>query len=133
MATEVKANPKFEKLAGELEAWSILEIAQFGKYLQDRWGVSAAPVAVAAAGGGGGAAAPAEVEEKTEFTVILKEAGASKINVIKTVRELTGLGLKEAKDLVDGAPKAVKENIGKDEAAAVKKKLEDAGATVEMK
>jgi large subunit ribosomal protein L7/L12 len=132
MATEVKENPKFEKLAGELEAWSILEIAQFGKYLQDRWGVSAAPVAVAAAGGGGGAA-PAEVEEKTEFTVILKEAGASKINVIKTVRELTGLGLKEAKDLVDGAPKAVKENIGKDEAAAVKKKLEDAGATVEMK
>jgi large subunit ribosomal protein L7/L12 len=132
MATEVKENPKFEKLAGELEAWSILEIAQFGKYLQERWGVSAAPVAVAAAGGGGGAA-PAEAEEKTEFTVILKEAGASKINVIKTVRELTGLGLKEAKDLVDGAPKPVKENIGKDEAAAVKKKLEDAGATVEMK
>ena len=130
MATEVKENPKFEKLAGELEAWSILEIAQFGKYLQERWGVSAAPVAVAAAGGG---AAPAEVEEKTEFTVVLKEAGASKINVIKTVRELTGLGLKEAKDLVDGAPKPVKENIGKDEAAAVKKKLEDAGATVEMK
>jgi large subunit ribosomal protein L7/L12 len=133
MATEVKENPKFEKLAGELEGWSILEIAQFGKYLQDRWGVSAAPVAVAAAGGGGGGAAPAEAEEKTEFTVILKEAGASKINVIKTVRELTGLGLKEAKDLVDGAPKAVKENIGKDEAAAVKKKLEDAGATAEMK
>ena len=133
MATEVKENPKFEKLAGELEAWSILEIAQFGKYLQDRWGVSAAPVAVAAAGGGGGGAAPAEAEEKTEFTVVLKEAGASKINVIKTVRELTGLGLKVAKDLVDGAPKAVKENIGKDEAAAVKKKLEDAGATVEMK
>ncbi|TMG48357.1 MAG: 50S ribosomal protein L7/L12 [Chloroflexi bacterium] len=133
MATEVKENPKFEKLAGELEAWSILEIAQFGKYLQERWGVSAAPVSVAAAGGGAGAAAPAEAEEKTEFTVILKEAGASKINVIKTVRELTGLGLKEAKDLVDGAPKPVKENIGKDEAAAVKKKLEDAGATVEMK
>jgi len=133
VATEVKENPKFEKLAGELEAWSILEIAQFGKYLQERWGVSAAPVSVAAAGGGAGAAAPAEAEEKTEFTVILKEAGASKINVIKTVRELTGLGLKEAKDLVDGAPKPVKENIGKDEAAAVKKKLEDAGATVEMK
>jgi large subunit ribosomal protein L7/L12 len=125
MATDVKENPKFEKLAGELEAWSILEIAQFGKYLQERWGVSAAPVAVAAAGGGaGGGAAPAEAEEKTEFTVVLKEAGASKINVIKTVRELTGLGLKEAKDLVDGAPKPVKENIGKDE---------DAGATVEMK
>ena len=133
MATEVKENPKFEKLAGELEAWSILEIAQFGKYLQDRWGVSAAPVAVAASPGGAGGAAPAEAEEKTEFTVVLKEAGASKIKVIKTVRELTGLGLKEAKDLVDGAPKPVKENIGKDEAAAVKKKLEDAGATVEMK
>src|SRR5919201_5530746 len=108
--SKTESNPKFEKLAGELESWSILEIAQFGKYLQDRWGVSAAPVAVAAAGGaGGGAAAPAEAEEKTEFTVILKEAGASKINVIKTVRELTGLGLKEAKDLVDGAPKPVKE------------------------
>ena len=133
MATEVKENPKFEKVAGELEAWSILEIAQFGKYLQERWGVSAAPVAVAASPGGAGGAAPAEAEEKTEFTVVLKEAGASKINVIKTVRELTGLGLKEAKDLVDGAPKPVKENIGKDEAAAVKKKLEDAGATVEMK
>jgi large subunit ribosomal protein L7/L12 len=133
-APETGGNAKFEKLAGELESWSILEISQFGKYLQERWGVSAAPVAVAAAGGGGGgAAAPDEAEEKTEFTVVLKEAGASKINVIKTVRELTGLGLKEAKDLVDGAPKPVKENIGKDEAAAVKKKLEDAGATVELK
>ena len=133
-ATETE-NPKFDKLAGELESWSILEIAQFGKFLQERWGVSAAPVAVAAAGGAaaGGGAAQAEVEEKTEFSVILKEAGASKINVIKTVRELTGLGLKEAKDLVDGAPKAVKENIGKDEANNVKKKLEDAGATVELK
>jgi large subunit ribosomal protein L7/L12 len=136
MATATtEGNPKFDKVAGELESWSIMEIAQFGKYLQDRWGVSAAPVAVAAApgGGAGGAAAPAEAEEKTEFTVILKEAGASKINVIKTVRELTGLGLKEAKDLVDGAPKPVKENIGKDEANAVKKKLEDAGATVDLK
>ena len=126
---------KFEKLVKDIEGLSILEIAQFGKFLQERWGVSAAPVAVAAAGGaqaGGGAAAEA-AEEKTEFTVILKEAGASKINVIKTVRELTGLGLKEAKDLVDSAPKAVKENIGKDEANAVKKKLEDAGATVELK
>ena len=134
MAVETKDNPKFDKLAGELEAWSILEIAQFGKFLQERWGVSAAPVAVAAAGGsaGGGAAAEA-AEEKTEFSVILKEAGASKINVIKTVREITGLGLKEAKDLVDGAPKPVKENIGKDEAAAIKKKLEDAGAGVELK
>ena len=134
MATEVKDNPKFEKLAGELEAWSILEIAQFGKYLQDRWGVTAAPVGMAAAGGGGGGgAAAAEAEEKTEFTVMLKDSGASKINVIKTVREITGLGLKEAKDLVDSAPKAVKENIGKDEAEAIKKKLEDAGAGVELK
>jgi large subunit ribosomal protein L7/L12 len=135
MATATESNPKFDKVAGELESWSIMEIAQFGKILQERWGVSAAPVAVAAAGGGGaaGGAAPAEVEEKTEFSVILKEAGASKINVIKTVRELSGLGLKEAKDLVDGAPKPVKENIGKDEANAVKKKLEDAGATVELK
>ncbi len=129
----VDTNPKFEKLAGELESWSILEIAQFGKFLQERWGVSAAPVAVAVAPGAGGGAAAAEVEEKTEFTVILKEAGASKINVIKTVRELTGLGLKEAKDLVDGAPKPVKENVGKDEAESVKKKLEEAGATVELK
>jgi len=135
MAVETKDNPKFDKLAGELESWSILEIAQFGKFLQERWGVSAAPAAVAAAagaGGAGGGAAAAE-EEKTEFTVILKDAGASKINVIKTVREITGLGLKEAKDLVDGAPKPVKENIGKDEAEAVKKKLEEAGAGVELK
>ena len=132
--TKEKDNPKFEKLAGELESWSILEIAKFGKFLQDRWGVSAAPVAVAAAPGAGGAGgAAAEAEEKTEFTVVLKEAGASKINVIKTVREITGLGLKEAKDLVDGAPKAVKENIGKDEAESIKKKLEEAGAGVELK
>ncbi len=135
MATATAPNEKFEKLAGELESWSIVEIAEFGKFLQERWGVSAAPVAVAAgpAAGGAGAAAPAAEEEKSEFTVVLKEAGASKINVIKAVREITGLGLKEAKDLVDGAPKAVKENIGKDEANAIKKKLEDAGATVEMK
>ena len=133
MATEVAENPKFEKVAKDLESWSILEISQFGKYLQDRWGVSAAPVAVAAAGGGAGGAAPAAEEEKTEFTVVLKEAGASKINVIKAVREITALGLKEAKDLVDGAPKPVKENITKDEANALKKKLEDAGATVELK
>src|SRR5688500_3117384 len=119
MATDTESNPKFDKVAGELEYWSIMEIAKFVKLLQE--------------GGAAGGAAPAEAEEKTEFTVVLKEAGASKINVIKTVRELTGLGLKEAKDLVDGAPKPVKENIGKDEANAVKKKLEDAGATVELK
>ncbi len=133
MATATAPNEKFDKVAAELESWSIMEIAEFGKFLQDRWGVSAAPVAVAAAPAAGGAAAPAAEEEKTEFTVVLKEAGASKINVIKAVREITGLGLKEAKDLVDGAPKPVKENIGKDEANTLKKKLEDAGATVEMK
>ena len=132
MATEVAENPKFEKVAKDLESWSILEVAQFGKYLQERWGVSAAPVA-AAATPAAGATAPAAAEEQTEFTVILKEAGASKINVIKAVREVTALGLKEAKDLVDSAPKAVKENITKDEATALKKKLEDAGATVELK
>jgi len=123
---------KFDKLVKDIEGLSILEIAQFGKFLQERWGVSAAPVAVAGPAGGGSAGAEA-VEEKTEFTVILKEAGASKINVIKTVREITGLGLKEAKDLVDGAPKPIKENVSKDEAEAVKKKLEDAGATTELK
>ena len=135
MATATETNPKFDKVAGELESWSIMEIAQFGKFLQERWGVSAAPVAVAAAGGGSaaGGAAPAEVEEKTEFTVILKEAGASKINVIKTVRELTGLGLKEAKDLADAAPKMVKEGVPKEEADEIKKKLEEAGATVTLK
>src|SRR2546428_13097316 len=119
-ATETE-NPKFDKLAGELESWSILEIAQFGKFLQERWGVSAVPVAVAAAPGAGGAAAggaPAEGEEKTEFTVVLKETGASKINVIKTVRELTGLGLKEAKDLVHGGPKAGRGNSAQAEGAA---------------
>ena len=132
MAVEANTE-KFDKLVKDIEGLSILEIAQFGKFLQERWGVSAAPVAVAAAGGSGGGAAAEAVEEKTEFTVILKEAGASKINVIKTVREITGLGLKEAKDLVDGAPKPVKENVGKDEAEAIKKKLEDAGATTETK
>ena len=132
-APETTESAKFDKLAKEIESWSILEIAQFGKYLQERWGVSAAPVAVAAAPGGGGGAAPAPAEEKTEFTIVLKEIGASKINVIKTVRELTGLGLKEAKDLVDSAPKPVKENVAKDEAQNMKKKLEDAGAKVEVK
>ena len=128
MATETPV--KFEEFAKQIEAWSILEIAQFGKFLQERWGVSAAPVAVAATPAATSAAAPAE--EKTEFTVVLKEIGASKINVIKTVRELTGLGLKEAKDRVDSAPKPVKENVSKDEAQNMKKKLEEAGATVEL-
>ena len=126
---------KFDKLVKEIEGLSILEIAQFGKFLQERWGVSAAPVAVAAAGGGaaGGGAAAEAVEEQTEFSVILKEAGASKINVIKTVREITGLGLKEAKDLVESAPKAVKEGVPKADAEKLKAKLEAEGAKVELK
>jgi large subunit ribosomal protein L7/L12 len=110
----------------------VIQIAELVKELEAKWGVSAAPVAVAAAGGGGGAAAPA-VEEKTEFTVVLADGGANKINVIKAVREITALGLKEAKDLVEGAPKPIKENIGKEEAEDIKKKLEAAGAKVEVK
>ena len=107
----------------------VIQIAELVKELEEKWGVSAAPVAVA------GAAAPAAAaaEEQTEFDVILAEAGASKINVIKAVREITGLGLKEAKDLVEGAPKAIKEGVSKDESAELKKKLEDAGAKVEVK
>jgi large subunit ribosomal protein L7/L12 len=118
----------------KLSAATVLEIADLVKELEAKWGVSAAaPVAVAAVGavGGGGAAAAAEVKE--DFDVILTGAGANKIQVIKVVRELTGLGLKEAKDLVEGAPKPVKEAVNKDDAAAAKKKLEEAGATVEVK
>ena len=111
----------------------VIQIAELIKTLEDKWGVKAAPVAVAGpAAGGGGAAAPA-AEEQTEFTVVLKEAGASKINVIKVVREITGLGLKEAKDLVEGAPKDLKEGVNKADAADFKKKLEEAGAKVELK
>jgi len=110
----------------------VIQIAELVKELETKWGVSAAPVAVAAVGGGGGAAAAA-VEEKTEFTVVLADGGANKINVIKAVREITALGLKEAKDLVEGAPKSIKENIGKEEAEDIKKKLEAAGAKVEVK
>jgi len=112
----------------------VIQIAELIKTLEEKWGVKAAPVAVAAApGAGGGAAAAAPVEEKTEFTVELKEAGASKINVIKVVREITGLGLKEAKDLVEAAPKPLKEGVSKAEAEEFKKKLEEAGAKVELK
>lgn len=110
----------------------VIQIAELVKELETKWGVSAAPVAVAAAGGGGAAAA-APAEEKTEFTVVLADGGANKINVIKAVREITALGLKEAKDLVEGAPKPIKENIGKEEAEDIKKKLEAAGAKVEVK
>ena len=113
----------------------VIQIAELIKTLEEKWGVKAAPVAVAAgpAAGGGGAAAAAPVEEKTEFTVELKEAGASKINVIKVVREITGLGLKEAKDLVEAAPKPLKEGVSKAEAEEMKKKLEEAGAKVSLK
>ena len=120
-----------EQVVDYLSNLPVIQIAELVKELETKWGVSAAPVAVAAAGGGG-AAAPA-VEEKTEFNVILADAGANKINAIKVVREITGLGLKEAKDLVEGAPKPVKEGVGKDEAEDIKKKLEAAGAKVEVK
>jgi len=118
------------KIVDELSGLSVLEAAELSKMLEEKWGVSAAaPVAMMAAGG----AAAAPVEEKTEFNVILTSAGAQKINVIKEVRAVTSLGLKEAKDLVEGAPKAVKEGVTKDEAEKIKKQLEAAGATVELK
>src|ERR1700759_4018671 len=121
------------RLVDELSTLTVLEAAELSKLLEEKWGVSAAaPVAVAAAPAGGGAAA-APVEEQTEFTVVLAKAGEKKINVIKEVRAITGLGLKEAKDLVEGAPKPVKEGVNKTEAAELKKKLEDAGAKVELK
>ena len=123
------------KIVEDLSSLTVLEAAELSKLLEEKWGVSAAaPVAVAAvAGGAGAAAAAAPEEEKTEFDVILVDAGANKINVIKEVRGITGLGLKEAKDLVEGAPKPVKEAVSKAEAADLKKKLEDAGAKVDVK
>ncbi len=121
-----------QKLVDELSTLTVIEAAELSKLLEEKWGVSAAaPVAVAAAGGAA-AAAPA-AEEKTEFDVILASAGEKKINVIKEVRAITGLGLKEAKDLVEAAPKAVKEGVSKDEADKFKKQLEEAGASVELK
>ena len=125
MATE-----KTTQILDEIKALTILELADLVKALEEEFGVSAAPVAVAAAPGA--AAAPA-AEEKTEFDVVLADAGASKLNVIKVVREVTGLGLKDAKDLVEGAPKTIKEGVSKDEAEALKKQLTEAGATVEIK
>jgi large subunit ribosomal protein L7/L12 len=120
------------KIVDELSALTILEAAELVKTLEEKWGVSAAaPVAMAAAAGPAAAAAP--VEEQTEFNVILAEIGANKINVIKEVRAITGLGLKEAKDLVEAAPKAVKEAVSKDEAEKIKKQLESAGAKVDVK
>ena len=123
-------------IAEQIQGLTLLEASQLVKLLEEKLGVSAAAasVAVAAPGAaGGGAAAAAPAEEKTEFTVVLTAAGANKINVIKAVREVTSLGLKEAKDLVDGAPKPIKEGVNKDEAEAIKKKFTDAGATVEVK
>jgi large subunit ribosomal protein L7/L12 len=127
------AETKVEQVLALIEGLTILEVAELVKAMETKFGISAAaPVAVAAAGPS--AAAPAAAaEEKTEFTVILKDIGANKINVIKAVRELTNLGLKESKELVEAAPKAVKENVNKDECAAAKAKLEAAGATVEVK
>jgi large subunit ribosomal protein L7/L12 len=120
------------KLVDQLSSLTVLEAAELAKLLEEKWGVSAA-AAVAVAAPGGGAAAAAPVEEKTEFTVVLAAAGEKKIEVIKEVRALTGLGLKEAKDLVEGAPKNVKEGVSKDEAEKVKAQLEKAGAKVELK
>lgn len=123
-----------EEIAEKLDTLTLLEAAQLSKLLQEKWGVSgAAAVAVAAPAGGAAAGGGAAAEEKTEFDVVLNAAGEKKIQVIKVVRELTGLGLKEAKDLVDGAPKAVKEKVAKAEAADMRKKLEEVGATVEVK
>jgi large subunit ribosomal protein L7/L12 len=121
-------------IADQIQGLTLLEASQLVKLLEEKLGVSAAAAApVMVAGGGGGAAAAPAAEEKTEFTVVLTAIGANKINVIKAVREVTSLGLKEAKDLVDGAPKPIKEGVSKDEAEAIKKKFTDAGATVEVK
>jgi large subunit ribosomal protein L7/L12 len=129
------ASEKVQAIIDQLNTLNVLEVSELSKALQEAWGVTAAaPVAAAAApsAGGGAAAAPAAAEEQTEFTVVLKEAGPNKINVIKVVRELTALGLKEAKDFVEAAPKNVKEGVNKEEAEAAKKKLEEAGAAVDI-
>ena len=120
-------------IAEQIQGLTLLEASQLVKLLEEKLGVSAAAASVVAAPAGGGAAAAAPAEEKTEFTVVLTAAGANKINVIKAVREVTSLGLKEAKDLVDGAPKPIKEGVNKDEAETIRKKFVDAGATVEVK
>jgi large subunit ribosomal protein L7/L12 len=121
-----------DEIVDAISGMTVLEVAELVKKLEEKFGVSAAAMVAAAPAAGGAAAAPA-TEEKTEFDVILKEAGANKLNVIKVVRELTGLGLKEAKDLVDGAPKPIKQGVSKEEAENIKKKLEEAGAKVEVK
>jgi large subunit ribosomal protein L7/L12 len=127
---------KVQKILDEIKELSLLEASQLVKGLEEAFGVSAAvaaPVVMAGAAGGGGGAAVAPAEEKTEFTVVLTNVGSNKINTIKVVREVTSLGLKEAKDLVDGAPKTLKEGVSKEEAEAIKKKFADAGAAVELK
>jgi large subunit ribosomal protein L7/L12 len=131
---EVEVPEKFKGIVEEIEKMSVLDLAELVKILEDKFGVSAAaPMAFAGPVAAGAAGEGATVEEKSEFDVELTSAGASKINVIKTVKEITGLGLKEAKDLVDGAPKVIKEKVKKEEAEEIKKKLEEAGATVELK
>jgi large subunit ribosomal protein L7/L12 len=125
------ANMNVDQMVEELSSWSVMEVANLVKTLEDKWGVSAAPVAVAGVGPAAGPAA--EVEEQTEFDVELTDAGAKKINVIKAVREITSLGLADAKNLVESAPKAVKEGVSKEEAEDIKKKLEEAGAKVTLK
>ena len=124
---------KIEQLVEDLSGLTVLEAAELAKLLEDKWGVSAAAPVAAVAAAGPAAAAAAPAAEKSEFTVVLAAAGDKKINVIKEVRAITGLGLKEAKDLVEGAPKEVKADVSKDEAAKIKKQLEDAGAKVELK
>ena len=128
------ASEKVQTIIDQLNSFTVLEISELSKALQEAWGVSAAVAAApAAAAAGGGAAAPAAVEEQTEFSAVLTVVGPNKIPVIKVVREITGLGLKEAKDLVDGAPKAVKEGINKEDAEKIKGQLAEVGATVEVK
>ena len=121
------------QIVDSLSSLTVMEAAELVKKLEEKWGVSAAAIAVAGPGAGAGGAAAAPVEEKTEFTVVLANAGANKINVIKEIRAITGLGLKEAKDLVEGAPKTVKEGVNKDDAKKIKDQLTAAGATVEIK
>jgi large subunit ribosomal protein L7/L12 len=128
------ANLSTDQVIEYLSNLTVMDISKLTKALEDKWGVKAAPAVVAGGGGGGGAVeAAAKPAEQTEFTVILKEAGANKIGVIKVIREITSLGLKEAKDLVDGAPKEVKAGVSKDDAEAIRKKIADAGGVVEVK
>jgi len=127
------SSEKVQAIIEQLNHFSVLELAELSKALQDAWGVSAAIAAAPAAAAAAPAAAAAVVEEQTEFNVVIVAPGANKIPVIKVVREITGLGLKEAKDLVDGAPKSVKEGVSKEDAAAIKAKLDEVGATVEIK